>query len=215
MTTNIYNHRIPDSTHDEYTITFYHEPIHTLVTATPSLVDAWISQIESIHQHRLNRLIVGLDIEWRPPNAPQIVNPVATLQLCVGRRCLIFQIVHAEYFPYSLWNFLNNPLYTFMGVGIGDDVAKLRRDYNIGVASYAELGRLAAEQLGAPELNRSSLKDLARRVLGADIEKPTSIRRSNWDDQYLTDPQVKYACIDAFLGFEIARNLIQGFDNYN
>ncbi|XP_071713527.1 3'-5' exonuclease-like [Rutidosis leptorrhynchoides] len=209
MTIDIYDHQIYDDTHDEYTVKFYQDSILTLVTPTPSLVDDWISEIEFIHRRRLDRLIVGLDVEWRPSYS-RIENPVATLQLCVGRRCLIFQILHAEYIPYSLKNFLNNDDYTFTGVGIGADVKKLERDYDIEVARIVDLRRLGAEELGMRGLNNAGMKELARRFLGAEIEKPRRITMSDWDQPWLTDDQVSYACVDAFVSFEIGRVLIQG-----
>ncbi|XP_071713526.1 3'-5' exonuclease-like [Rutidosis leptorrhynchoides] len=209
MTIDIHDHQIPDNTHDVYTVTFYQDAILTLVTATPSLVDDWISQIEFIHRRRLHRLIVGLDVEWRP-SFSQTFNPVATLQLCVGRRCLIFQILHAEYIPSSLKDFLNNDNYTFTGVAIGGDVEKLERDYDIEVARFADLRKLGAEELNARELYNAGMQELARRFLGAELDKPKCVTMSRWDKRWLSNGQVIYACVDAFVSFEIGRVLIQG-----
>ncbi|CAH1445564.1 unnamed protein product [Lactuca virosa] len=209
MTISIFDHEVPDDTHDYYDVEFFEDSILTLVTDTPSFVDMWISDIERIHHRRLHRLVVGLDVEWRPSYS-RYENPVATLQLCVGRRCLIFQILRAPAIPWSLKNFLRNPSYTFSGVGIKSDVEKLEARYNLEVSNTADLRFMAAEEFNQGELRNAGLKGLSKRVLGKELNKPKAVTMSSWDDQWLSPAQVQYACIDAFLSFEIGRILITG-----
>ncbi|KAI7998243.1 Werner Syndrome-like exonuclease [Camellia lanceoleosa] len=150
----------------------------------------------AIHRPRLHRLIVGLDIEWRPNNRFHD-NPAATLQLCVDRRCLIFQLIYSPQIPQSLFDFLNNRIYTFVGVGIHSDVEKLTEDYGLSVATTIDLLSLAAD-CDMIELRNAGLKNLAREVLGKEIEQPKRITMSRWDNEWLYPEQVQYACIDAF-----------------
>ncbi|KAK9050236.1 hypothetical protein SSX86_030794 [Deinandra increscens subsp. villosa] len=199
---------IPPNTHYVQRVTFFEHTIETLVTNTPSSVDTWISETERLHSFcPYLSTLVGLDVEWRPNQTRNSENPVATLQLCFGRRCLVFQILHSPSIPQSLLNFLRNPSHRFAGVGIENDVEKLRRDYNLEVAKTVDLRTVAAERYGVRELRNAGLKQLAWRVLGREISKPESVTRSMWDDQYLTPAQVQYAAIDAFLSFEIGRVL--------
>ncbi|MFS7949622.1 putative DNA helicase [Helianthus anomalus] len=208
-TITIFDHELPDYTHNLYDVTFFHHTISTIVTDTPSFVDTWISDT-----HRLNHSpIVGLDVEWRPNQSRNIENPVATLQLCNGHRCLIFQILHAPSVPQSLKNFLRNPNYTFTGVGIESDVEKLVEDYNLGVEKMVDVRTLAAEAYGVRELKNAGIKSLTERVLGKEVSKPKGVTLSRWDNQWLTPAQVQYACVDAFLSFEIGRVLISGSQN--
>ncbi|KAI3762476.1 hypothetical protein L1987_52906 [Smallanthus sonchifolius] len=213
MAMSILDHQLPNDTHNLYDVTFFQDTISTIVTNTPSYVDSWIADIERIHHRRLHSLVVGLDVEWRPNQSRNMDNPVATLQLCVGRRCLIFQILHSPFVPQSLINFLRNPSYTFTGVGIENDVEKLTEDYNLVVARMADVRSLAADAYGVKALKNSGIKDLTVRVLGREVSKPKGITMSRWDNQWLTPPQVQYACIDAFLSFEIGRILISGNHN--
>ncbi|XP_076951797.1 3'-5' exonuclease-like [Bidens hawaiensis] len=208
MAISIYDHSLPDMTHNLYDVTFYHHTISTIVTNTPSYVDAWIADVERTNHH--HSLIVGLDVEWRPNQSRNIENPVATLQLCAGHRCLIFQILHSDFVPQSLKHFLENPNYTFTGVGIESDVEKLTEDYNLVVANMVDVRTLAADVYGVRELKNTGIKSLTERVLGKEVNKPKGITMSRWDNQWLTLPQVQYACIDAFLSFEIGRVLISG-----
>ncbi|KAL7194737.1 hypothetical protein ACSBR1_035049 [Camellia fascicularis] len=63
-----------------------------------------------------------------------------------------------------LFDFLNNPIYAFVGVGIHTDVQKLTEDYGLSVATTVDLCSLAAE-CGMIELRNAGLKNLAREVL--------------------------------------------------
>jgi len=205
-TISIFDHELPDDTHNRYDVSFYSDQIHTLVTQTPSMVDAWLSEIYQI-QRSLRRLIVGLDVEWRPNFRENFENPVATLQLCVDSRCLIFQIMHAPFIPTSLVDFLGEASFTFVGVGIESDAEKLLEDYGLRVANAVDLSRLAAEELGVRELRNAGLKTLVMEVLGKEVQKPKRITMSRWDNQWLTHAQVQYACLDSFLSSEIGKCL--------
>ncbi|KAA8540959.1 hypothetical protein F0562_024903 [Nyssa sinensis] len=170
-------------------VTFFNDQIHTVVTHNPFIVERWISDIENSHHRRLHRLIVGLDVEWRPNRIRNsIENPAATLQLCVGHRCLIFQLLHASHFPQLLKDFLGNPNYTFVGVKIDGDVKKLMKDHGLEVAKAVDLGSLAEEN-GRMELRYAGLKIFAREVLGKEVEKRTPVRWSEWDNVCLTPAQ--------------------------
>ncbi|KAL3637093.1 hypothetical protein CASFOL_019392 [Castilleja foliolosa] len=193
---------------ETYDVVFYDDTILTTVTADPDTVSDWISDIMQIHRYRLNRLIVGLDVEWRPCYIPGRRNPVATVQICVGRRCLIYQIIYTDYFPQYLIDFLSDENFTFVGVDVQSDLDKLDNDYGIGGNAHAvDLRMLAADAYDRQDLNRAGLKTLANFVLGKEMEKPEGVRRSNWARRWLTDEQVDYACVDAFVSFEIGRVL--------
>ncbi|XP_030535381.1 Werner Syndrome-like exonuclease [Rhodamnia argentea] len=184
-------------------IAFHGDRIDTCVTDDPSVVTRWIVDVQRAHLLWLNRLVVGLDIEWRPNLEPGVVHPVAILQLCVGRSCLVFQILHAEYVPGSLHAFLANLYFTFVGVGIEDDAAKLSRDFGLAVARTVDLRTLAMRKWRNPSFGYMGLKKLVKVILRKDLEKPKEITLSQWDDKALTARQVEYACLDAFVTFEL------------
>ncbi|PWA69364.1 3'-5' exonuclease domain-containing protein [Artemisia annua] len=163
--------------------------------------------IERIHSRRLQNLVVGLDIEWRPNQNADMENQVAVLQLCVGRRCLIFQIMHAPFTPKSLIKFLSNPNYIFVGVGVNNDASKLWRDYRIGVGRTADLRALAVQAFNANELKTVGLKGLTRWVLGKDFVKPKYVTMSRWDNEWLTLAQVWARSGD------VAVNLVKHIDD--
>ncbi|KAL0383399.1 UNVERIFIED_CONTAM: hypothetical protein Scaly_0627200 [Sesamum calycinum] len=147
----------PSITQEAYLVSFFGDTIFTQVTHDPDTVTRWISDIESIHRNRLHCLIVGLDVEWRPSFNRYQQNPVATLQLCVGRRCLIYQIIHSDDdIPDSLVDFLSNGDYTFVGVKIYSNLDKLETDYDeIKIVHNAvDLRRLVANRYRRRDLFR-------------------------------------------------------------
>ncbi|KAK9136663.1 hypothetical protein Sjap_007257 [Stephania japonica] len=202
-----------NETHDIYEVYYGDDRIRTTVTADPATVSEWIRQIEWVHRRRLNQLVIGLDIEWRPIRQRNQHNPVAVLQLCVGRRCLIFQILHAPAVPHSLLAFLARPHYTFVGVGIEEDIEKLEEDHSVRVARWEDLGVLADQCLGFCDgrLWRVGLRNLAEQVLGREVLKPRQITLSRWDSEWLSAKQIEYACVDAFVSFEMGRHLKSNF----
>ncbi|MCE2056088.1 hypothetical protein HAX54_044028 [Datura stramonium] len=207
MALTIEDYRVQDDRYRLYDVYFYSDRILTTVTSDPDIVTDWINEIEFLHRRRLNRLIVGLDIEWRPSFNRYQQNPVATLQLCVGRRCLIFQLVYCEYIPDALTEFLLNPCYAFVGVGIKNDVEKLEEDYEISVENVVDLRQLAADLYNSTNLRRAGLKTLCQVVLGREMEKPRHITMGRWDNEWLDMDQVRYACVDAFVSFDIGKSL--------
>ncbi|CAI8612823.1 unnamed protein product [Vicia faba] len=207
MYTSLFERAPPDQTNNKYNIVFHSITIHTTVTHAPSVVEDWLSNLPRNNNNR--SYLVGLDVEWLPNRQPSMDNPVAVLQLCVDKECLVFQIIHAPSIPESLVAFLENQNNTFVGVGVGEDVEKLLRDYSLRVANFVELCTLAVEKIG-DHMKRAGLKTLALHILGKGMEKPRKITMSKWNDLKLSHQQVRYACIDAFVSFEIGRILNAG-----
>ncbi|KAK8947626.1 hypothetical protein KSP40_PGU021432 [Platanthera guangdongensis] len=192
-----------------FTVTFNgRENIFTTLTGSGNEVDFWISDILRLRNER-HQLIVGIDVEWRPSRA-RMQNPTALLQICVGHRCLLFQLLYADYIPHSLKEFLTNPLFTFVGVGINDDIERLVEDSGLMVQNAVDLRELAAQMTGRLEMRQMGLKALAEEIVGVQVSKPNSVTMSRWDQEVLTLDQIMYACLDAFLSFEIGRRLYAG-----
>ncbi|MCE3216557.1 hypothetical protein HAX54_006881 [Datura stramonium] len=208
MSVTIRDYELTFNSHKLYDVCLDDTEIETLVTRDPAMVFSWIDNTENLNESRLHRLIVGIDVEWRPnfiPSAGQ--NPVATLQLCVGKSCLIYQIIHAPNIPWRLRNFLNNDDYRFVGVGIDSDAKKLWDDYGLQVANRVDLREWAAEELENENLRSAGLRNLVKEIVGTEICKPKSVTLSAWDQRWLSLDQICYACLDAYLSFLVGRLL--------
>ncbi|WJX23375.1 hypothetical protein P8452_12585 [Trifolium repens] len=197
-----YNHR-------DYTVNLHGNEIKVTVTAVASVVRKWLNAAlffrrRYIHQ---NRLIVGLGVQWTPGGRDP---PADTLQLCIGRRCLIFQLAHANYIPTNLRNFLRNADNTFVGFWNHSDRRKLESSVDeikmyrdpLDLRLYAE-----ADEDDDENLARASVDEIVKKCLGYEIELSGEIGRSDWDDKVLSDEQVVYASVDAYCAFQIGKNV--------
>ncbi|KAL5699576.1 exodeoxyribonuclease I [Ranunculus cassubicifolius] len=198
--TTIQEHQTPNSSMRRmYTVNIYGNRVLTTVTRRALIVRQWLARIRNKNRYKWGkRFTVGLGVQWNPSSRS---NRVATLQLCVGSRCLIFQICRANGIPRVLRNFLSDGRATFVGVRNYSDAELLYRDYKLEVKHVLELGSVAG-------CRGFSMERLASLVLEFDgVRKSESVGRSEWDQRELDDDQVEYACVDAFISFEIGRKL--------
>ncbi|GAB2221689.1 hypothetical protein Droror1_Dr00012874 [Drosera rotundifolia] len=173
-----------------------HHRIKTLVTCDPVAATQFLP-------HLTQSPIIGLDIEWRPNQSPQTHNSVSTIQLSCSTHCLIFQLIHAPEIPGPLIEFLRDSNRRFVGVGVREDVGRLREDYGLIVGeNVVELGDVVGKR-------GVGLRELGRVVVGIDVEKPKRVTMGKWDVKVLSYEQIQYACVDAFLSFEIGRRLLE------
>ncbi|CAM0956183.1 unnamed protein product [Alopecurus aequalis] len=154
-------------------------------------------------------LIVGLDTECLQNEDGKPRYQIAVLQLCIGDRCLVYQIHRAKYIvPAELEDFLANPDFCFVVVGVGEDVKRLQDDCKLKVAHTMDLPQVAAVVLGRPDLQQAGLQKLALEVMDTLIAKPKQVTMSSWAEPDLSSEQISYACIDAFVSFDVGRRLL-------
>lgn len=189
-----------------FEVIVHNRAVTALVTGCPSAVDWWISiHLLSAPQYPQ---IVGFDIKWRPSFARGVRHPVATLHLCIGRCCLVYQIGRAHRLPRSLRDALRDPRLVFAGVRIASDAAKLGKDYGLEVEMAVDLAKLAAQETNRRELRRAGLATLVRELKGRDLKIPREIVLGKWDARRLSPRQVKYACVDAYYSFKLGKLLL-------
>ncbi|KAI6673656.1 hypothetical protein NL676_001562 [Syzygium grande] len=188
-------------TFTRHVVDFYTARVKTLDTDEPLLVIWWVHHVSSLHRMRLHKLIVGLDV-----NCCSGGDPVATLQLCVDRNCLLFQLLQARTVLDSLRAFLRDFNNTFVGVGICSSSFALDRDHGLGVLRTIDLHELAAAGFGNTLLRGTGPAGLVRRVLDREY-KPVVILWRRWDAGTLPLDMVRYACFDAYVCFEMGREM--------
>ncbi|CAI0545550.1 unnamed protein product [Linum tenue] len=186
-----------------FTVDFFGHRIITTVTSTPAVAREWLYGLLRFHRPRRYKLVVGLGVQWRPPYA----NTAATLQLCIGTRCLIFQLLHADFAPRILERVLADPTITFVGVWNQNDARLLQSSqHQLQVAKLLDLRSIAAASRGLS--TTSSMEALADGVLGyPGVHKPNWVGTSDWNAYRLSDAQVQYACVDAFVSFSLGKEL--------
>ncbi|GAY43815.1 hypothetical protein CUMW_077470 [Citrus unshiu] len=122
-------------------VRFWNDDIEATVTPKAGTAEFWIREICYHHRRRINKqeLVVGLDTEWCLPSSENGHQKVAVLQLCVGRRCLVFQLCHNYGIPSALVEFLGDKRITFVGKEVAADATKLLQDYGLLVANPREI----------------------------------------------------------------------------
>ncbi|KAM3751836.1 hypothetical protein ACB098_04G141200 [Castanea mollissima] len=161
----------------KYSVNFSGKTTETIVTDKASKADEWVQQIISTYAG--TSTVVGLDTEWSPHPSKR----AAVLQLCMDEKCLIVQFFYMDSIPQSLKNFLMDSNFTFVGIGVARDIAKLKNEY---------------------ELECSKSMD----IVGLEMRKPKDVCMSNWETRLLNEAQIEYACIDAYASYKIGHKLL-------
>ncbi|KAJ9556153.1 hypothetical protein OSB04_010767 [Centaurea solstitialis] len=217
----------------KYHVRYDGKTIETTVTKKSAIVTRWVDEILLLHANT-PKVVVGLDVEWRPHPISSMSNKSATLQLCINTKCLILQLFYMDEIPQSLKNFLLNPKFIFVGVevdraGPGDflhraskisgpalevdgDISKLHNEYGLACDKRADIRAMVVKKWPLRYYRKPGLKALANDVVGLYMSKPMHVCKSNWDAMELNEEQVEYACIDAYASYKIAYKLF--FESY-
>lgn len=189
-----------------FSVVVHSTRITVTVTFNASVVRKWIRSALYFYRYQLNRLVVGLGVQWVPDFIRGEDNPAATLQLCIGRRCLVFQLLHSNGVPLLLRRFLLNPRYVFVGIWNHRDAYKLSRSrHALEVHRLVDLRHHAVTTRGEG-LATKSMEEIAKEYLGFEgvgLEKSVSL--SQWDEVRLSRKQVWQACYDVFVCFQVGR----------
>lgn len=186
-------------------VRFWNDDIEATVTPKAGTAEFWIREICHHHRRRINKqeLVVGLDTEWCLPSSENGHQKVAVLQLCVGRRCLVFQLCHNYGIPSALVEFLGDKRITFVGKEVATDATKLLQNYGLLVANVRDVSRMAANKYEDPVYLRFGLSKLVFNILNVGMEKPREITMSEWDREVLSEKQIQYAAIDGFVSCKL------------
>ncbi|KAJ1406604.1 Ribonuclease H-like superfamily [Sesbania bispinosa] len=160
------------------------------------------------------QIAIGLDVEWRPSfqkGAPP--NKVAVMQICGdASHCYVLHLIHSG-IPQNLQLLLEDSSVLKVGIGIGEDAAKVFRDYNISIKGVEDLSFHANQKLGRGP-HQWGLGSLTEKVLSKQVknyveriftklfifaaEKAQRIRLGNWESFLLSRGQLEYAATDAY-----------------
>ncbi|XP_027152438.1 uncharacterized protein LOC113752524 [Coffea eugenioides] len=139
-------------------------------------------------------------------------HPIEILQLCIGNQCLIYEAVDSYHsflskkdVPKALKDLLSDARFVVVGVGMEEVAKKLESQLGLKISQPRELRTMAGFSG-----KKCSLEKLAKRVLGGDWKKPSSM--SWWKDGIiggLSDDKIKYGTVEAFLAYEMGKKLLK------
>ncbi|KAG6428367.1 hypothetical protein SASPL_112618 [Salvia splendens] len=143
---------------------------------------------------------LGLDLEWRP-SFRRGVSPgkVAVMQICGDNSCChVLHLIHSG-IPKNLQSLLEDDTSLKVGAGIANDARKLWKDYDVSINTFQDLSDRANQKLG--DRKKWGLSSLTEMLLCKKLPKPNILRLGNWEVNVLSNEQLKYAAVDAYVSF--------------
>ncbi|GER34681.1 polynucleotidyl transferase [Striga asiatica] len=190
-------------------VEFDGKTIETTVTSRSSTAQRWLQNIvKLLNQHRTKR-IVGMDCKYIRHPINSMSNKTATLNLCVGTKCLVIQLLHINRIPQSITDFLSDPRNMFVGIEILENSRKLHKEYALDVDRKVDLHFLAKHWFPVRYNGRPSLRALASRIIGLNARRKCGDNNEgNWESVVLNEELVEQACADAYALYNIACKLL-------
>ncbi len=144
--------------------------------------------------------ILGFDTETKPTFKKRINNNVSLVQLSTADKVFLIRL-NKTGLPGRLTRVLGNDNIIKVGVAIKDDIKALQKLNNFIPKGFIELQDYVKD-FG---IENNGLKKLAAIVLNFRISK--NQQTSNWDNDVLTDSQIRYAATDAWVCYKIYQKL--------
>ncbi|XP_062566584.1 exonuclease 3'-5' domain-containing protein 2-like isoform X1 [Saccostrea cucullata] len=151
--------------------------------------------------------VLGIDCEWVTHGRYTL--PVSLLQIATPRGdCGLVRLSQMTEIPDSLRRIMQDRSILKVGVACIDDGNKLHKDYGIVVQGCVDLRYVLGRVRGIYHVKNVGLKGMTEAILGIELDKHDSIRRSNWEAPVYTDAQIEYAAKDALVGVDIFIHLV-------
>jgi ribonuclease D len=137
--------------------------------------------------------IIGFDTETKPSfTANSKRNSVALLQLSGRDKAFIFRL-HSLGLPQELAAILSSSKVIKVGAAVNDDIKGLQRISKFTPKAFVDLQSIAANW-GVLE---KSVRKMAAIIIGVRVSKSQQL--SNWESSDLSNAQLNYAAIDAWI----------------
>ncbi len=146
--------------------------------------------------------VLGFDTETKPCFVPKVPrNKMAILQLSTSDKAYIFRLQQTGV-PKELAKLLANAKVLKVGAAIHDDIKGLQTYRVFDPKGFVDLQKVAP-QYGIQE---KSVRKMAAIILKKRVSKSQQL--SNWEASKLSDAQLKYAAVDAWICKEMYDKLI-------
>lgn len=137
--------------------------------------------------------IIGFDTETKPcfiQKAPR--NKMAILQLASADKAFIFRLISLG-LPQRLASILSDPNVLKIGAAVKEDILGLSKYRKFEPNGFIDLQTLA-EKFGIAE---KSVRKMSGIILNKRVSKSQQL--SNWESSELSEAQLRYAAIDAWV----------------
>ena len=145
---------------------------------------------------------LGFDTETKPCFVPKVPrNRMAILQLSGPDRAYIFRLQQLGV-PDRLAQLLSNEKILKIGAAVHDDIKGLCRYNNFLPDGFVDLQKIASDY----GIEEKSVRTMAAIILKKRVSKSQQL--SNWESAQLSEAQLKYAAIDAWVCLEMYKRLL-------
>jgi ribonuclease D len=169
----------------------YEGPIHLIDS-----IEAFENEIDRIALEP----VLGFDTETRPSFKKGKVYPTSLIQISSLEQSWIIRVSRIGY-PKRLLKLLSGELPLKIGVGLQDDIRRLRADFQFEPQGFLDL----QHYVQAFRIDEKGLKKITGIVLDKRISKSQQV--SNWDADELSEAQLRYAATDAWICLMIYNSL--------
>ena len=136
--------------------------------------------------------VLGFDTETRPSFKKGKVYPTSLVQIASLEQAWIIRVNRIGY-PGALLELLSDDTPLKIGLGLQDDLRRLRADFQFEPRGFLDLQHYVA----AFRIEEKGLKKISGIVLNRRISKSQQV--SNWDADVLSAAQLRYAATDAWV----------------
>lgn len=144
--------------------------------------------------------IIGFDTEKRPSFQKGVKHQVALVQLAIPNKVFLVRL-NLTGITRELKDIFSDEKIKKVGIGTADDIISLQEMQNFVPAGFLDLNKMT-EQLG---IENVGVRNLSALILGYRISKRQQV--TNWERLKLTDNQINYAAMDAWVCLEIYNKL--------
>jgi ribonuclease D len=187
----IYQNEISKEELDALELIQYEGPIH--VIDTPQAFEHSVKELE-------REPVLGFDTETRPSFKKGKVYPTSLIQIASMEQAWIIRVNRIGY-PESLLELLSGDIPLKIGLGLQDDLRRLRSDFQFEPRGFLDL----QHYVEAFKIDERGLKKISGIVLNRRISKSQQV--SNWDADVLSEAQLRYAATDAWICLKIYNSL--------
>ena len=146
--------------------------------------------------------IIGFDTETKPCFVPKVPrNKMAILQLSGHDKAYIFRLQQVGV-PPKLAALLGNPKVLKIGAAVHDDIRGLQEYRRFIPKGFVDLQRIAPTY----GIEEKSVRKMAAIILKKRVSKSQQL--SNWESSHLSEAQLRYAAVDAWICREMYYKLM-------
>ena len=164
-------------------------------------------QAEEAIKRLAEETYIGFDTESRPSFTKGTSYPVSLVQFSTHDTAYLFQLKKIG-FPDFLVDLLENPQVKKIGVGVKNDIEKLRELKEFTAGGFIDLSKLAAKK----GIIQVGLRGLTARYIERRLTK--TAQKTNWAHPRLTRKQQIYAASDAWICLRIYPRLLEDTIDY-